>query len=217
MARINLEILLYLIWIKLLVWTRCPQRAGRAPPAAQMGKEWSADLSPWPRWAHEPLVCELCSFPFIQRIKSVSLLLLGLDFILRGSTLEENPEVLSLSFFVPFPAICVTLCICIVNGPKDPLNKDLKVIRDDLLWLNIEVVFLVYDSIWTILWRIEGHNQASASLLWSKDPNVHCWRLWNLQWGELTYGVAKACQGLWFPLVKSRDRHKWLQHLSLLL
>ena len=33
----------------------------------------------------------------------------------------------------------------------------------------------------------------------------------------LAYGVAKACQGLWFPVVRSRGRHKWLQPLWLLL
>ncbi|TNN57424.1 hypothetical protein EYF80_032393 [Liparis tanakae] len=37
------------------VWLRYLRRAGIAPPAAQMGKEWSADLSPRPRlfWAME--------------------------------------------------------------------------------------------------------------------------------------------------------------------
>lgn len=33
----------------------------------------------------------------------------------------------------------------------------------------------------------------------------------------LAYGEAKACQGLWFPVVSSRGRHKWLQPLWLLL
>lgn len=90
-----------------------------------------------PRWARSgqqicdsnhgermnPWSAELWSCPFIQWIKSVSLLFLGSDFILRGRSLWRRilkiGESYSLSFFVPFPAISVALCMCIIKRPKD--------------------------------------------------------------------------------------------------
>jgi len=48
-----------------------------------------------------PWSVELCSCSFIQRIKSVSLLLLGEDFILRGSVSDgESKSFQTLSLFL---------------------------------------------------------------------------------------------------------------------
>lgn len=90
MARINLEILFYLIWTKLLAWTRCPQRAGTQPPQ--------------PRWARSgPQICHcdhgahmnpwfFNSSPFMQQIRSTSLL--SLDSILYPQTVsQEKPDI----------------------------------------------------------------------------------------------------------------------------
>lgn len=101
MARINLEILFYLIWTKLLVWTRCPQRAGTQPPQ--------------PRWARSgPQICHcdhgvhmnpwfFNSSPFMQQIRSTSLL--SLDSILYPQTVsQETPDI-----FYSFLLCCVCL------------------------------------------------------------------------------------------------------------
>lgn len=111
-------------WSELAVLRKQAERH-RQPRWARSGRQIShrdhgEHMNPWS--------VELCSCPFIRRIKSVSLLLLGSDFILRGSSSggeSRSFESLSLSlFFVPLPAIFVTLCMCVVKGPKDPLNKD---------------------------------------------------------------------------------------------
>lgn len=101
MARINLEILFYLIWTKLLVWTRCPQRAGTQPLQ--------------PRWARSgPQICHcdhgvhmnpwfFNSAPFMQQIRSTSLL--SLDSILYPQTVsQEKPDI-----FDSFLLCCVFL------------------------------------------------------------------------------------------------------------
>lgn len=78
-----------------------------------------------------PWSVEHCSCPFIQQIKGVSLLLLGLDFILRGSVSGgegRSFETPSLCFSDLFPAIFVALCI--VKRPEYNLNKDVEVIRN---------------------------------------------------------------------------------------
>lgn len=88
-----------------------------------------------------PWSVQLWSCPFIQWIKSVSLLLLGSGFILRGSVFggeSRRFESLSLSFFVPFPTISVALCMCIIKRPKVSLSRDVKIIEDDLLLQNIK-------------------------------------------------------------------------------
>lgn len=109
MAGINLEILFYLIWTKLLVWTRCPQKAGTLPPQ--------------PRWARSgPQICHcdhgvhmnpwlFNSSPFMQQIRSTSLL--SLDFISDPETVsQEEPDI----FFYSFLLCCVCLACLHVLG-----------------------------------------------------------------------------------------------------
>lgn len=136
MARINLEILLYLIWTKLLAWTRCPQRAGSAPPAAQMGKEWSADLWQQPRWAHEPLVCWALELSFYTVDQKCFFVILGLGLYSQGQeSLEENPEdwrVLLSLFLCPISCYLGGYA-CVLLKDQKTLNKDVKIIEDDLL------------------------------------------------------------------------------------
>lgn len=66
MAHINLEILFYLIWTKLLLWTRCPRRAGTEPPQprwARTGRrichrDHGVLMNPW---FFKSRSCHLCS------------------------------------------------------------------------------------------------------------------------------------------------------------
>lgn len=102
MAHINLEILFYLIWTKLLLWTRCPRRAGTEPPQ--------------PRWARtgrkichrdhgvlmNPWFSESRSYPFMQRDRHAFLLLLD-SMLYSGAVSPENPQVLET--FSPFPSL----------------------------------------------------------------------------------------------------------------
>lgn len=106
MAGINLEILFYLIWTKLLVWTRCPQQAGTQPPQ--------------PRWARSGL--QICHYdhgvhmnpwlfnssPFMQ-FRSTSLL--SLDFIFDPETVsQEEPDIFLL--FSPLLRLsCMFACL----------------------------------------------------------------------------------------------------------
>lgn len=101
MARINLEILFYLIWTKLLVWTRCPQLAGTQPPQ--------------PRWARSgPQICHcdhgvhmkprfFNSRPFMQQIRSTSLL--WLDLVFYPETVSQE----NWNTFNSFLLCCVSL------------------------------------------------------------------------------------------------------------
>lgn len=91
MAHINLEILFYLIWTKLLVWTRCPQQVGTQPPQPRWARSGSQichcdhglHMNPW----------FFNSSPFMQQIRSTSLL--SLDSILYPQTVsQETPDVL---------------------------------------------------------------------------------------------------------------------------
>lgn len=83
-----------------------------------------------PRWARSgrqichcdhgehmnPWSVELCSFPFVQRIKGVSLLLLGLDFILRSSVSgreSRSSETLSHSLSLSCFLLSLWLCACV--------------------------------------------------------------------------------------------------------
>lgn len=107
MAQINLEILFYLIWTKLLVWTRCPQQVGAQPPQ--------------PRWARSgPKICHcdhgvhmnpwfFNSSPFMQQIRSTSLL--SLDLILYPETVsQEKPDI-----FLLLPPLLRLSCLHVLG------------------------------------------------------------------------------------------------------
>lgn len=86
------------IWL-VLIWKYCFTSSELNYRSELVVLREQADFHRQPRWARSGRqIChhdhsehmnswsvKLCCCPFIQRIKSVSLLLLGLDFILRGS------------------------------------------------------------------------------------------------------------------------------------
>lgn len=107
MARINLEILFYFIWTKLLVWTRLNSSRHTAT-AAQMGKEWSANLSLWPRCAHEPQVFLLLSFHAADQ--KHFFVIVGFEFIPTDSVSRETRHFLLLP-----PLLCLSCLFACVK------------------------------------------------------------------------------------------------------
>lgn len=111
MARINLEILFYFIWTKLLVWTHLNSSRHTAT-AAQMGKEWSANLSLWPRCAHEPQVFLQLSFHAADQ--KHFFVIVGFEFIPTDSVSRETRHFLLLP-----PLLCLScLFACVRKNEK---------------------------------------------------------------------------------------------------
>lgn len=142
MAGINREILFYLIWTKLLVWTRCPQRAGTQPPQ--------------PRWARSgPQICHcdhgvhmnpwfFNSSPFMQQIRSTSLL--SLDLILDPETVSQEEPDLFYSFFL----CCICLACLHVLGK---LGREQKENREHV---NAEKDMIGESDRWSNYWDVVG-------------------------------------------------------------
>lgn len=116
------------IWL-VLIWKYCFTSSELNYWAELAVLREQAERHRQPRWARSgrqichrdhgehmnPWSVLLCSSPFIQRIKSVSLLLLGSDFILRGSVFggESSSLRLFLSLFL-CPVSCYLCCFVYV-------------------------------------------------------------------------------------------------------